>query len=66
MLVCMLWNKMRSMYVGGKKTKQTYEWEKNNKTWIYLKRISKKFDKYIKDKKEKKYKKIEARVLKNV
>ena len=40
--------------------------KKNNKTWIYLKRISKKFDKYIKDKKEKKYKKIEARVLKNV
>jgi len=31
---------------------------KNNKIMIYLKMLNRKFDKYIKDKKEKEYKKL--------
>lgn len=40
---------------------------KNNKILVYLKRVSRKFDKYIKDKKEENIKsqKLEDNVLKN-
>ena len=33
---------------------------------VYLKKIIKKFDKYIKDKNERKYKKLETNILKNI
>lgn len=33
----------------------------NNKIMIYLKRVSRKFDKYFKDKKGRKYKKLQAK-----
>lgn len=38
--------------------------EKNNTIIVYLKKVTKNLDKYIEDKNEKKYKKLEARVLK--
>ena len=39
---------------------------RNNKTIIYIKKVTRKINKYIQGKSEKKYKKLEINILKNI